>query len=463
MKRDYDVIIVGAGGAGLAAALTAADQGASVLLVDAADSAGGSTALSGGVYYAAGTSVQRARGIEGDTADAMYTYYMTLNQHKVEPALVRRLCDEAADGLEWLISLGVDFPADGLYASGVEGIARGHAAKGMGASITAALEGHLATRAIDISLNTRVDGLLLQDGAVGGIRVGGDEVTASAVVVTTGGMGNNPEMLARHYPDAAAQGDWAWYIGSKHCRGDGLGLGQSVGADLIGHNRGLLLMTPGFFRDLEVFLPEWLVYVNRDGRRFVNETTEYAVLSGVVKEQLAGECFALFDEDSRLNAKRSVHEYPSPSWSPDMLAQMAQKGKVFKGNTLLELAQNAGIRAATLAATVERYNSGCDAGADAAYFKDPAFLRPVRTAPFYAVRMKPSIVCLSSTGLRIDREAQVLDQADRVITGLFAAGETTGGVLGERYIGGGNSITNAITFGRVAGRNAVAFARESSK
>ena len=455
MSTDFDVIVVGAGGAGMAAALTATAHGARVLLLDAAERCGGSTSLSGGVYYAASTSVQRAIGIADDTADAMYLYYMTLNQHKVEPALVRALCDGAADGLEWLISLGVRFPPEGLYASGVERIARGHAAAGRGAEIAEALENHLSGKAIDVALKTRVRALIRDDsGAVTGVDVDGQKVFANAVILATGGMGASTEMLSRHYPEAAAQAERAWYIGSKHCRGDGLALGESMGADIVGHDRGLLLITPGFSQDLEVFLPGWLVYVNRDGRRFVDETTEYAVLSGVVKDQLNGECFALFDEETRAKAPRGP--YPVPSWEADALARLADQGRVFRAPTLDGLAEAAGIRAGALATTVEAYNADCAGGADTAFFKDADLLRPIARGPFYAVRMRPSIVCLTSTGLRIDRTARVLDRDDRPIPGLYAAGETTGGVLGERYIGGGNSIANAIVFGRIAGTAAAA-------
>src|SRR3546814_11573445 len=79
-------------------------------------------------------------------------------------------------------------------------------------------------------------------------------------------------------------------------------MGQEVGADIAGHNRGLLLTTPGFYRDLEVFVPGWLGYVNREGRRFINETTEYAVMAGVVKDQIGGSIFAIFDVNARATA-----------------------------------------------------------------------------------------------------------------------------------------------------------------
>jgi fumarate reductase flavoprotein subunit len=113
MTYDYDVIVIGGGGAGMAAAITACDSGARVALLEAANQLGGSTALSGGVVYGAPTSIQRAAGIDSDTVDAMFEYYMTLNQHKVEPSIVRRLSELSGPAIEWLISMGVEFdPAE---------------------------------------------------------------------------------------------------------------------------------------------------------------------------------------------------------------------------------------------------------------------------------------------------------------------------------------------------------------
>ena len=114
-----------------------------------------------------------------------------------------------------------------------------------------------------------------------------------------------------------------------------------------------------------------------------------------------------------------------------------------------------------LESTLETYNESCSKGEDAAFFKPSPALLPVETPPFYAAEIRPAIVVLTSTGLRIDSEARVIDEGERPIPGLFASGETTGGVLGPRYVGSGNSILNAIVFGRVAGANAAACAARS--
>ncbi len=144
------------------------------------------------------------------------------------------------------------------------------------------------------------------------------------------------------------------------------------------------------------------------------------------------------------------------NWTTDRLDEQIENRKIVKADTLDELALQVGIDPAALATTVAKYNADCARGTDTAFFKDGSVMRPIATSPFYAREVRTAIVCLTSTGLRIDPDARVLDKADRPIAGLFAAGETTGGVLGERYIGGGNSIANAIVFGRIAGASAAA-------
>ena len=125
MNRDYDVIVIGAGAAGLAAALGASQAGASVLVIEADRQVGGSSRLSGGHFYAAGTSAQRDAGVANDSAEAMFEHYMTLNQWLVEPSVVRRYCDLSAPTFEWLKGLGVEFRPEGVYRSGVSSVPRG--------------------------------------------------------------------------------------------------------------------------------------------------------------------------------------------------------------------------------------------------------------------------------------------------------------------------------------------------
>lgn len=458
MARDYDVIVVGSGAAGLAAALGASDAGASVLVVEADKQVGGSSRLSGGHFYAAGTSVQKAAGIENDDADAMFEHYMTLNQWLVEPSVVRRYCDLSASTFEWLKDLGVEFLPEKVYCSGVGSVARGHPPEGGGERVIEVMHGQLGQRSVDFVLNSRVSKLVTgDDGAICGIQIGDDVATCGAVIMATGGFGANKELLRRYYPEAAKADNWTWYIGTPMAQGDGLTLGEEVGADLAGFNRGLLLVTPGFGRDLEVLLPGWLVMVNPQGRRFANETAPYTVLGGLIQKE-GGHAFAIFDEAARQEAK------PSPisqaNWVHEPLAARAEEGRIARADSLAELAQKIGAEPAILEGTIARYNADCERGVDSVFFKDPASgMRPLTTPPFYATELRPAIVCWTGTGLRIDADTRVLRKDEQPLAGLYAAGETVGSLHGDRYIGGGGSYGPCIVFGKLAGEQAAAYVR----
>lgn len=453
---DYNVIVIGSGAAGLSAAIAASDQGASVLVMEADKQIGGSSRLSGGHFYAAGTSLQESAGVD-DSADAMFEHYMTLNQWMVEPSVVRRYCDESAPTFEWVRELGVSFPQAGLYQSGVGTIPRGHQPEGAGEEVIRVLDYQRSTRGVDLVLNSRVDHLLTDDhGAVCGISAAGDTATCGSVVIAAGGFGANPELLAQYYPDAAACGDWSWYIGSEGAQGDGLSLGGNVGAALDGHNRGLLLVTPGFSRDLEVLLPGWLILVNQDGRRFTSETAPYTMLGGLIQRQ-EGSVFAVFDEGARRDAA------PGPMstayWVNEILEQKAEAGRIARAERIDDLCAQIGVNPGGLKGTLERYNADCELGEDTTFMKPAdSGMRPIKESPYYAVEVRPAIICWTGTGLRINADTCVLSTHERPIEGLFAAGETVGSLHGDRYIGGGGSFGPCIVFGKLAGENAAAFA-----
>lgn len=455
MTRDYDVIVIGSGAAGLSAAVAAADAGASVLVVEADSQVGGSSRLSGGHFYAAGTSIQADAGISDDTADAMFEHYMTLNQWLVDPAVVRRYCDLSAPTFEWLKGLGVKFPKEGVYRSGVGSTPRGHQPEGAGQEVINVLDGHRSHQGVDLVLASRVTGLIADDdGRIAGIRIGNDTASCAAVILATGGFGANPEMIEKYYPQAAAAKDWSWYIGSSGAQGDGITLGESVGGTVDGQDRGLLLVTPGFSRDLEVLLPGWLILVNQLGRRFCNESAPYTVLGGLIQRE-GGSAWAVFDEAARARAR------PSPTsqafWVDEVLARKADEGRIIRADNLPSLAAQMGVAVDGLLGTVERYNSDAVTGTDNAFLKAEG-LKPITEPPFYGVEVRPAIICWTGTGLRIDADTHVLSGKEKPIPGLFAAGETVGNLHGDRYIGGGGSYAPCIVFGKLAGEQAARYA-----
>ena len=462
---DVDVVVVGSGAAGLCAALAANQAGAERILVAESEGVvGGSSRLSGGLIMGAGTRYQAALGIE-DSGAELFHDYLAVNRWNVDPGIVRELCEHSGRVVDWLGDLGVDFH-DQLVKASDERTARVHVPKGAGQAVVDALHRQCRERGIDIALSQRVDRLLLDEaGAVVGVAVGEDEITAGAVVIATGGFGNAPDKLAEHYPSAAAA-EWTWYIGADGARGDAIDLGAQVDAQLTGHDSGLRLLDSGFDRDYEAFLPGWLVLVDAVGHRFVDETAPYGVLDTLVRAH-GDRVFVIFDQ-AALDAAASwgpdqfLYRVPghqrseSKHWNPDLVEAMQKSGHVTTADDLDALAAALGISAPGLEGSIDRYNASCAAGHDEQCRKAPRFLRPVTTPPYYGAELRPATVCSTAYGLRIDATTRVLDRNDRAIAGLFAAGECTGGVVGPSYFGSGNNYANCATVGYLAGTAAAA-------
>jgi fumarate reductase flavoprotein subunit len=462
MTQRVDTVVIGSGGAGLCAAIEARRTGSSVLVLEAASSIGGSTALSGGVILAAGTSLQREHGVE-DSADAFYDRYMVLNRWSVEPNLARALCDDAASAFESLRELGVEFSL--LPSNSAEHVPRSHMAEGGGARIVQVLRQRAEASGVEFRLESRVSSLG-RKGQRFHLNLTRDdgEFLANTVVIATGGIGASQEMRDRYYPDAAAFGDLTWCVSAPSCVGDGLELGGSAGAAITGENHGLALVTPGFAHNFDVVPPAWLVFVNREGRRYVDEMMPYSMLTETTRSQSGGTAFAILDEATRAGAAPTdlTHQgVVSLDWNRESIDANVETGLVVRARSLDELAAKAGIAGDALTETVARYNADCANGFDRQFFKDPAWLRPVATPPFYTAEIRPCLVALTCCGLRIDAEARVLTETGNPIPGLFAAGETTGGVM-KQYGGSGNSIANALVFGRRAGRSAAHAAQGSA-
>src|ERR1700722_5384274 len=293
---DYDVVVVGAGAAGLCAAVTAAEAGASVLVAEASDAAGGASQFSAGLIMAARTRLQRERGNE-DGPEALLFEYLAFNRWSVETGVARRLAEEAGPTVEWLADRGVG--VSDIFLSGDDRVARGHVMDGGGAAIVACLLG--AARAdprVDLAFGRRVDRLLTgSGGSVAGVAVGGDQVTAGAVVLAAGGFGANKELWPRYLP-RAVEAEWTFYIGPPTSRGDAFGLAGMVGAQIVGHDRGLLNARPNFSQSMDSYYPGWLVFVDRQGQRFVNEMTAYSVIESTIRAR-GGRVWALFDDAAK--------------------------------------------------------------------------------------------------------------------------------------------------------------------
>ncbi|MDB5702296.1 MAG: fumarate reductase/succinate dehydrogenase flavoprotein [Sphingomonadales bacterium] len=458
MKTDFDIIVVGGGGAGMTAALFAHAAGASVIILEADSKLGGATWLSGGVVYAAGTSVQKAQGIE-DTPAAMFNYIMTLNAWETRPDIIRTLSDRSAEAVEWLISLGAEY--QWVVKSGVDTVPRGHCTVGAGYTIGNLLSNEVGAKGIETALNTRVERLLVEDGRIVGVNAAGMDLRASAVIVTTGGFGNSPGMRAKYFPSVAQHGDivYAVHNDAPFILGDGIKLGEQVGAQITGHDTGLVLPSAGLLANsVEAFLPPWCMLVNDDGRRFMPENAPYAVSGYLINAQPRAHAWAIFDEKTMMEGsadKRFSDPYHtgevSQTWDEALIRKHAEIGKIRTAGSLDELADLIHVDRHALAATAMRYNTDARAGVDREWDKVAPHYFPIETRPFFAVEVRASVIGQTSAGLDVDPETHVRDTHGEVIPGLYAAGETVGCIQGHRYSGGGMGVGNALTFGRIAG------------
>jgi fumarate reductase flavoprotein subunit len=179
----------------------------------------------------------------------------------------------------------------------------------------------------------------------------------------------------------------------------------------------------------------------------------YAVFDQSELDEATKAGVALYKQKIPGSSKRQ-----SPHWNSDIIEAMVEQGRVHRTDTVPDLAMALGLPPAHLTSSVERYNGQVAAGEDSDYLKDRKFLKAIHQPPYYGAEIRPATVCFTACGLRIDRDARVLSQTNAPIPGLYAAGESAGGIIGPRYVGSGNSYANCVTFGRIAGASAAAFA-----
>ncbi|MFC5745733.1 FAD-dependent oxidoreductase [Actinomadura rugatobispora] len=454
-----DVLVIGSGIAGLSAALSATENGAeSVVILEADTEIGGSSRLSGGIIMGADFKLQREAGIE-DSAESFYRDYMNANVWNLNPAAVKAFCRESGRAIDWLVDHGVQFhPA--LVFGGSENTPRCVAAVGQGGQLVNSLARAVREAGVDIVVNHRVERILVEDGRAAGVVADGEEIRAAAVVIASGGYGADRRLLAEHNPSFTATGDWGWYIGTGTARGDAFGFAEQLGAQIVGHDRGLRLLHPDFVHTFESYIPGWMVLVNKEGRRFVDESAPYGVLERTTHRN-GGVAWFVFDHQAvdrstagRTKAYKQVfperEERQSPNWNPAMIAEQVEAGRIHSAGTLAGLAEAAGLPADRLQATIESYN---DDRPDE-MGKDAQFVRPVAEGPFYAAEVRLATLCWTAVGPAITGRGEITDTLGRPIPGAYACGEVTGGILGDVYVGSGNSVGNSATFGRIAGRSA---------
>lgn len=442
-----DVVVVGGGGAGLSAAIAAREKGAEVVLVEKMLMLGGNTNYATAGINAANTKLQKKLGIE-DNAELFYKDTMKGGKNVNNPELVKKLTADSANIIDWLTERGADLSE--VVFTGGQSAKRTHRPTGgqaVGPVIVDALAETAEKDGIDVRTESEVTKLIKTGDKVTGVEVKhkGEtyNITAKAVVMATGGFGANAKMVAEYKPSLEGFGS----TNSPAITGDGIKMVKAVGGDLVDmteiqthptvvHKKTAMIT--------EAVRGEGAILINREGKRFVSELETRDVVSKAELEQTGKSAFLVFDQEVR-EKLGAINGY-------------VRKGFTVEGATVEELAGKIGVDAKGLVETMAKYNGYVKAGEDKDFGKT-ALPRELVKAPFYAIEVSPA-VHHTMGGVRINTNAEVLTADGKVIPGLFAAGEITGGVHGANRIGG-NAVTDITVYGKTAGENAADFAKNS--
>lgn len=478
-SEKTDVMIVGAGGAGMATALMLAENGIRVEVFEKMAKAGGTTDFVEGIY-AVESLMQRKRNIK-ITRDEGFHQMMEYSHWRANARLVRAVVNKTGDTIEWLEKHGVEFlepTADWLGGPMVW-----HIFKGFGKEMRKKLVSAAESRGVRIHYKTRVKQVLREadNGAVtGGVVEGKDgaeiRMVADAVVIATGGYSSNKEMLKKYA--GFDLGTDLFEVVPYEKMGEGIEMAWAAGAaeegaDVILFNNGLPPRTIKPDMHMLGALGQPTLFVNREGVRFCNEEIiqDMIYISNTMSRQPGRYIFRIFDEETKryleINGGLGVGYYYSPPRNPlskleEEINAAVEKGSpfVFVADTLEDLAQKMGVDTEALRKTVEIYNGFCEKRRDDEFAKDPAYLRPVKVPKFYAFKCHMDILCTMG-GIKINEKTEVIDKSEKVIRGLYAAGSDAGGMFGDSYnlTASGIACSFALNSGRIAGENAAQYVK----
>ena len=443
-EKQYDVIIVGAGGAGLSAAVMAAREGASVAVLEKMSEPGGNTVRATAMYNCVDDKLQHPLGIY-DSEEDFYNETYNGGYQKAKPELVRILTSQADEGKLFLEELGLQF--DSVIDNCLGGkIARGHYSLAHnGTDYVQVLWQACNDLGVDFYLNTKANELIMAQDSVIGVEAyrKGETIEFYAnngVVLASGGFGQNVEM--RMYYNRNLTGELLC-SNAPGATGDGIIMASKIGASLINMEYiELYPMGDSYDGGLRNSIPNVInkgILVNQQGQRFVREDGARDVLSQAILDQKGSYAYSIVDDDFEIFADDRSY-----------LEGLVLMGYVEKANSIDELAQLIDIDADILINTIDQYNQSVALQSDC--LGRETLINAIDKPPFYANMKKPTIHHTLG-GIEINEMAQVLNQDKQPINGLFAAGEVTGGIHGANRLGG-NSFPDMIVFGRIAGKNA---------
>ena len=490
---EADVVIVGAGGAGMTAAITAANEGKSVVIVESQAMVGGNSVRATGGMNAAKTVYQdentfeQAAGVEKTLASAAEKYAdnetitalaatvaeqwaayqanptgyfdsvelmeldtMIGGKGINDPALVETLCEGTADAIDWLDENGITL--HNVSSFGGASVKRIHRPVGddgkvvsVGSYMIPRLQQACEKAGVQILLSTTAEEILTDGGKAVGIKATGATgetvtVNAKAVILASGGFGANLDMVVEYKPELKG----FMTTNAPGILGQGIAMAQAIGADTVDMDQ--IQIHPTVQYDSAALITEGLrgdgaILVNAEGKRFIDEVGTRDVVSAAEVAQTGGYSWLVVDQ-KMADASSVIQGY-------------IKKGYTVEGKTYEELAEAMGVDSAAFAETMANWNQ-CVADKTDAEFGRTSFANPLDTAPYYAIKVTAG-VHHTMGGLKIDTNTEVLDADGNAIPGLFAAGEITGGVHGANRLGG-NAVADFTVFGRIAGKAASDYA-----
>ena len=491
---DADVVIVGAGGAGMTAAITAAAEGKSVVIVESQPMVGGNSVRATGGMNAGKTVYQdenefgESAGVEKtlktaaekyadnetitalaktvseqwaayqanptgyfDSVELMELDTMIGGKGINDPELVETLCANSADAIDWLDEHGITLhDVSSFGGASVKRIHRPVNAEGktvsVGSYMIPLLEENCKKAGVQILLNTTANEILTDaNGAAAGIKATGSTgetvtVNAKAVVLTTGGFGANLDMVVKYKPELKG----FMTTNAAGIQGQGIEMAEAIGAATVDMDQ--IQIHPTVEANTAALITEGLrgdgaVLINAEGKRFIDEVGTRDVVSAAEIAQTGSYSWLVVDQ-AMVDASSVIQGY-------------IKKGYTVTGATYEELGKAMGVDAAAFAETMEKWNGYVEAKNDPDFGRT-SFANPLNTAPYYAVKVTAG-VHHTMGGLKINANTEVLNEKGEVIPGLFAAGEVTGGVHGANRLGG-NAVADFTVFGRIAGAAASDYA-----
>ena len=492
IEETVDVVVVGAGGAGMTAAITATDAGKKVIVVESQPIAGGNSVRSTGGMNAAKTPYQdknefkEAAGVEKtlataaekfadnatitalaatvksqwdayqanpqgyfDSVELMELDTLIGGKGKNNPELVKTLAENSAAAIEWLASIGAEVKNVGAFGgASVKRIHRPVNADGkvtaVGAYIVPILEKNLQDRNVQFLFDTTANEIIMKDGKAVGIKGTGKDghkvtINAKSVVIATGGFGANAEMVEKYKPELKGFAT----TNAEGAQGQGIDMATAVGAATVDMDQIQIHPTVHIEEDGNAHLiteglrGDGAILVNAEGKRFYDEVSTRDKVSAAIIEQTNKSAWLVVDQ--AMVDKSAV------------IAGYIKSGYTVTGATYEELAKAMGVDEATFTSTMNTWNQAVEAKSDAEFGRT-SFANPLTTAPYYAIKITPA-VHHTMGGIVINPKAEVLNEKGEAISGLYAAGEVTGGVHGANRLGG-NAVADFVVFGRISGQSA---------